>query len=251
MELGKEVLDKIGMLPSARIWREKLRQLTLPKKIEVNIGGTTTSFYIETSMEYNHFDDMKERDMIKTIISQLSSGDVFWDVGGGMGIYSCIIGNSMLDISVVCFEPHPGRYLRILENVSKNELNNIYCYNIALSDSVGNFKMPINYTDPNVSRSLSGTENYIESKCHIGHQIVEWGVPAPSVVKIDVEGAEYKTLKGMAELLNSIDFIIVEIHPDKIDKNPKDINKLLENRGFSVEKVSERGSQYHLLAKKL
>jgi len=247
----RRVLNKMGLLPYARLVRGKVTQLRLPETTTIDIAGTTTAFHIGTDMEFKHFTEkevVSERAVIDTLVEHLHAGDVFWDIGGGMGMHTCIVGNAVPEATVVAFEPHPGRHLRILENADVNDLENVYCYNLAVSDSFSRLELLINYSDPNVGRLLEGAETETASKQQRGDTLVDAGVPAPTVVKIDVDGFEHLVLEGLSELLDDIEFIIVEIHPNLLDVPPEAVEQRLVDTGFSLDNIGDRGDQYHVLA---
>ena len=59
-----------------------------------------------------------------------------------------------------------------------------------------------------------------------------------SLIKIDTEGYELRVLKGAEKTLKKVNFIIIEIHQNKMYKNynPKKIIKFLENKNFKIIK---------------
>ena len=71
----------------------------------------------------------------------------------------------------------------------------------------------------------------------------EENLPKPTVVKIDVEGAEMKVLHGMEQLLDSVEILYCEI-PHSMLANGKvsgeDVRNLLLTYGFELEVLDER-----------
>ena len=73
-------------------------------------------------------------------------------------------------------------------------------------------------------------------------------------MKIDVEGAEAKVLKGAAKLLNGPNrprLIFVEVHPDFLPAfgdSPEGVEELLRSAGYTLIATSRRAEQYHLVA---
>ncbi|MCK5092657.1 MAG: FkbM family methyltransferase [Gammaproteobacteria bacterium] len=78
--------------------------------------------------------------------------------------------------------------------------------------------------------------------------VEQQNVPAPTAVKLDVEGAEYLVLSGMEALLSSPDcrFLFIEVHPKDLPNfghSVEDVNNLLEKIGFSITNKITRGTE--------
>jgi len=77
----------------------------------------------------------------------------------------------------------------------------------------------------------------------------------PDVIKIDVEGFEYKVLQGAFQLLGSESpTLIVEIHPGQLKlsgDSDEQLLILLKKAGYSVKTIDRNpNSLYTILAKK-
>jgi FkbM family methyltransferase len=131
----------------------------------------------------------------------LRPGDVFYDVGANAGALSVFA--AALGCEVFAFEPVPETFRRLMENV---ELNMPHCsilpLNIALGSAEGRLRMTTGF----------GTGNHIVQP-HEGSVSVEVDVstldlltetyPAPTFLKVDVEGHELEVIKGAGALLDS------------------------------------------------
>ncbi|PYI83285.1 MAG: hypothetical protein DME26_15235, partial [Verrucomicrobia bacterium] len=62
-------------------------------------------------------------------------GDTFIDVGANIGFYSLVVVTTRPQIKVIAFEPNPKNYALLAENVRANQLTQITCEPVALSDS--------------------------------------------------------------------------------------------------------------------
>src|SRR5690606_19004116 len=76
-----------------------------------------------------------EKEETLYLSSILKEGDIFIDVGTNIGVFSLtaskIVGDRGL---VICFEPSPIIFQRLIENVRLNNFKNIDSRNIGLSD---------------------------------------------------------------------------------------------------------------------
>ncbi|HGE70501.1 TPA: FkbM family methyltransferase, partial [Candidatus Poribacteria bacterium] len=79
-----------------------------------------------------------ERAVIKDLLNNIRSGDTFYDIGAGLGAYSCLVAN--LVSKVVAFEPNPIVVERLKENVKLNCKPNVEVFNVAVSNSKGKTK---------------------------------------------------------------------------------------------------------------
>jgi FkbM family methyltransferase len=67
----------------------------------------------------------------------------------------------------------------------------------------------------------------------------------PTVVKIDVEGAESRVLNGMRGLMKERHpTLVVETHGDQLEF----VTLILTNAGYSIQNLADRGGMPHLLA---
>lgn len=71
------------------------------------------------------------------------------------------------------------------------------------------------------------------------------GLPGPTVVKIDVEGAEVAALRGMTETLRTHrPVVIVEVHSDQEGR----VRQELSRAGYKTVTQLNDGGMPHLLA---
>lgn len=164
----------------------------------------------------------------------LREGGVFWDVGANIGSYTLVA--SEPDVaSVVSFEPHPGTFQILAQNVEMNHRRNVQLFNLALGPTEDVVFL---------SNEQGSSTNCIEERP--SHQTVP--VPCrparafctdpqlrPQYVKIDVEGYEYDVLVGFAEWLPTIELLMIEINglSDSRGCGQDLIDHFLADRGFS------------------
>jgi FkbM family methyltransferase len=202
---------------------------------------------------------LNERQMISDLIDELEPSDVLYDVGAHIGFFSCFAANHLRDGTVVSFEPHPPNVTQLRKNLSYNNNEIVTVQPIALSDSEGQTQ----FTDVT---GLSSTTSFAsEGKTHSvkqmrGDSLAGDTIPNPTVVKIDVEGAEPMVIEGMKETLSNPNcrLIYCEIHLPKkgrpsIEDYGYDLEQLLERiekLGFHIVNNEWRGEAVHIKAKK-
>lgn len=172
---------------------------------------------------------IKEEGTIRWIEASVQPGDVVYDIGANIGLYTIVAGAKVGDAGCVyAFEPHVGSAGRLLRNVRVNKLApRVRVLSVALSDREG--FLPFNYTsnEPGSSGSQLGhafTEGgvpfdpvatEIKYATTVDTLIRELVIPPANVVKLDVDGNELAILTGMRGLLtrSGLRTVQVEIHP--------------------------------------
>lgn len=172
--------------------------------------------------------------LAEDLTSELGPGDCFWDVGSNIGLYTLLAASRGAD--VVAFEPSIENAATIERNLRQNELS-ARVIPKALSDEEG----PRDFTLDERETPGAGRGSLLDDwqdgetrtvECVRGDSEVESGdLPRPSVVKIDVEGAELSVLKGLGDLLEDIRLVYCELH----GINDHEVRRLLETRGFVID----------------
>ena len=151
---------------------------------------------------------------------RLQKGIIVVDVGAHYGFYS-IKAASLGALKVIAIEPHPQNFQILSYNKHQNNATNVILYNIALSDSEKQLKF---YVGPS---STSGTiveeqvnnhpidfdGEYLTVKTRTLDSILAEERISPTIIKIDVEGAELQVLHGAINCLKSSQVkLVVECH---------------------------------------
>ncbi|WP_227357621.1 FkbM family methyltransferase [Haladaptatus salinisoli] len=187
--------------------------------------------------------------MIADLLSRLEPADVFYDIGGYIGSYTCLAAAALPEGQVITFEPREPKAARIEANLARNNLAADVRHE-ALSNESGEASLSVNEV---AQLSTTGTE---QVSLRIGDKLVERGdVPPPTVVKIDVEGAELDTITGLEETLSRPDCRLVycEVHPTFLsdyDASEDDVRVALRKYGFSVKTLHNRGAEYFIRGEK-
>ncbi len=197
-----------------------------------------------------------EETVVEDLVSSINKSDVFYDIGANVGTYTCFAASKSPNGSVVAFEPEPDNATRLRENLS---LNDLYAevVEVALSNRTGTVNLELTGDEPGEGEHTivaSGADSgSIEVPTMRGDDLIEKrGLPAPTIIKIDVEGAEFMVLQGLAKTIEeNCRLIYVEVHPNKMLSGSEDqVVSFLEKRGFEVEYFTQRGDELFLRATK-
>lgn len=181
-----------------------------------------------------------ESEVLLALIEGLKGGGVLWDVGANIGLHSVTAKVLAPKAKVVCFEPSPSAIGRLWTHIA---MNGVDCEVVtsALSDEAGFVALNIASEGNNGMSSLSR----IEGRDYVGvarvwavsgDELIAAGqVPAPTVVKIDVEGHELAVLRGMKAALASPTCRRV-VFEDPPEDTP--VKALLRDAGFELSTLA-------------
>jgi FkbM family methyltransferase len=189
-----------------------------------------------------------ERRVLAVLTGAVKPGDVVWDVGANVGLYSeqfCQwVGE---DGFVVAFEPWAEGCERIRERLPDCQWLRVENIALGEADTTGRLvfgTMSVeNHIETEADR-LNGMMGSIPVVVCRGDTICNRLGKIPNVVKVDVEGYEEEVLEGMGGMLASpvLRGIMVEVHFLKLEKRgrltaPNHIQQLLEDKGFRTRWV--------------
>ena len=186
-------------------------------EVEVVDGPNRYRFRCQNLWEYLRCAGMfvKEPGTCAWINDTIQPGEVFYDIGANIGIYTVLAAFRVGPAGAVyAFEPHAGTFARLLDNLVANQLQRIVTpCSFALHDRAGlspfNYRSNVSGTSGSqlASRRLASEEVFDPTVTEIKHAtsidaLLDGGeFPAPHHVKIDVDGNELLILQGMAGLL--------------------------------------------------
>src|ERR1035441_2997124 len=145
------------------------------------------------------------------------------------------------DLRVVAFEPLPANLEAIRRNVALNGLGNVEIIDVALSDTEGTAELQLHSQKPWAKLDTSsdtGFQQGLQATAHLEVQVSTIDrqlqrLPAPDLVKIDIEGAEVAALRGATVLLTEHrPTIICEFHGTN-----EAVSELLESHGYTLQTV--------------
>lgn len=236
-------------------------------RFSVSIGDVTAWFvaHDRQSVENTLRRFREEQIVIKDMLNELNDGDVFYDIGANTGLYTCFASHRCSSGNVIAIEPYGPNIKELHQNVDLNG-ENVTIINKALSNETktGGLSVPDFDSPGHGTASIDdASKGYETVELVRGDELINQNdLPQPNVIKIDVEGAEPLVLEGLRETLQNEDCQLVycEVHlpvteerPSIYDHEvtPSDVRKRLEDWGYDVTRLLERGSEYTLKAQRL
>jgi FkbM family methyltransferase len=165
---------------------------------------------------------MWEPNLTHWISERLSDGDVFVDVGANVGYFSLLASTLVGRGHVVAVEPTPRAFAMLQESLRRSHTTNVRVVNAAAWHEPSVLKM---FSGPNLTMSSLMSDwaaQWNDHECcdvpaaRLSDILTAEEIRTARIVKIDVEGAEWHVIEGMAELLENCrdDLeIMVEVTP--------------------------------------
>ncbi len=194
-----------------------------------------------------------DRHVTDAFQSLVQPGDVFWDVGANLGFISVSLLHKFPGLKIVAFEPSPFMFSQLYLN---NQLHGdrMQILPLALADKEG-FRCFSMKTNRNTGQSTLQPEEDVAYDtsfgvyCETGDRLIAAGsVPPPTLIKIDVEGAEGMVLRGLSAALQSPKLRAIVFEGPTKDHDA--ILDLLRQNGFPTVIRLTEGAQTNFLAQR-
>ncbi len=138
----------------------------------------------------------------KLVRDETSPGMVVYDLGANAGFYTLLFSRHVGDSGrVYAMEALPENSAALLDHVKINCLSNVIVLPLGVSDREGLAPFIVS-PDSSMGRLGGGKEGLMVPVYSLD-ALIERGIPAPDLIKMDVEGAETDVLKGAGKLLAS------------------------------------------------
>jgi FkbM family methyltransferase len=184
----------------------------------------------------NYVDGTNELPVQRALAQYLKPGMVFYDIGANVGFFSLISARLVGPTGhVYAFEPVTENAMSLRLNARLNDLQNITVYEkgVSVSSGKGNLfltKHPGGATlasRETLNSTVKGTV-LIDLVC-IDDLIAQKLISPPSLIKIDVEGAELDVLRGMDQTINEHSPVIIYETDDRCEETLRRKNKEIDD----------------------
>lgn len=176
-------------------------------------------------------------------IKTFTKDDVFYDVGANIGLYS-IMAAKFMRATVFAAEIDLMNARMLYENVYMNNCQDnvtilpigldshshrekLFLKTMSYGDALHNLRQPNELiVDPDtiqVNVPVFSLDDLIRTL----------GLPAPTKIKIDVDGVDLDVLKGSISALNTVNSLVIEYPPNSVIRNQ--VHKFLSNLNFRFD----------------
>ena len=177
------------------------------------------------------------------------------DIGANIGYYTLIFAKLVGEGGkVFAFEPDPENFLILQENISINEYKNVVLVKKATSDKTGVAKLHLseaNRGDHRLFGPVGGRVIDIETIAL--DDFLQDSAENIDLIKMDVQGAEALTFKGMTSLIKRCPTlkIVMEFWPEGISESgiaPAELLNSIHRYGFVVYNINENAKRLELVS---
>lgn len=177
---------------------------------------------------------------------RLFAGDtpVLWDIGANIGYMSAEFLNLLPGAHVLAIEPLPDIFTILQQNLQEISPHRALCLNCAVSDHSGTARMQ------RISNNSGGS--FI---CNEGDEVTIVSgdtlldlAPAPTVIKIDVEGHEAQVLQGLKNVLSGTELRAVVFEHHTRTTMAEEVRTPLHKAGFKIFRIWKNALTWGLYA---
>jgi FkbM family methyltransferase len=162
------------------------------------------------------------------------------DLGANQGLYTLFLADLARRGKIFAFEPHPILYGQLVANVRQNRIENVNCYQTAVSSSSGSITLQLgrlNLGDNYIVTPGAGIVDTVQVKAVTLDELFA-AIPI-DFLKIDIQGWEADALAGGRQVLQRNQGILVlfEFWPFGLRRagaNPNRLLSYLTELGFSI-----------------
>lgn len=254
-KLTKEILDSRANIVKTGIFPKSKKHYLLKfdnYRIWINRNNALCSLdtFSEIFKEKGH-----------TVLSSFSGKNckIIVDIGANEGFYVMKVKETNPDVEVFAVEANPLMFKHLRDNIKENKIKKVHLFNKALCSKNGKVKFEI---VPEVG-AIGALDFRLQPRPWVRDEQIktvwvnamtlkklckDYFIDKIDILKLDVEGAEYKILKNSKSLLNKIEKIVVEYHSPEIRKN---ILCFLKKSGFKLIAEKSEGRCGDLYFKKM
>ncbi len=225
--------------------RRRVPSLSVPV---VDIGGARVRADLRTPLglelyRYGYRDAESE-----TLVRLLRPGDTFVDGGANVGIMALLGATTVGPAGrVVACEPSPGTMEMLQANADQNSFDGLELHRLALADRAGKARFVVFEEGSGLAsfapEADGGTE--VETTISTLDELTSPFRERVAVVKLDIEGAEVKAIRGARSLVAEAQPVfLIEVEPGHLARqgsSPEDLARELSPHGYEPYAITGPG----------
>jgi len=184
------------------------------------------------------------------------AGLTVYDVGSFEGLLALFFASRAE--RVICYEPNSRNHRRLLDNIELNGFTNVVVRKLGVGEAPQQVQLTWNPAMPGGASAESATAAHLQDTVSsaqvetipvttLDKDAEEHGLPAPDLIKIDIEGWELQALRGAGHLLRQFrPALFIEMHGETMAEKKRkvaDIVQFLEEAGYPVIEHVETGQR--------
>jgi len=215
---------------------------------------------VSTNWRVDHFFDAEPETL--DWLKRMTPDDILFDVGANVGVYS-LIAAKVHGARVFSFEPEAANFALLNKNILDNQCGDLICaYCLAIFDAVALDRFNVACLDAGNSMHAFGEARHAPDLMSSSTDLVPFeplhrqgavsfpideliarGLPAPTFLKVDVDGFEDKVVSGATSLIERPGRLTLLIEANSRVETHGRMLRHLEELGFSC---TARGSNFIL-----
>lgn len=183
--------------------------------------------------------------MVRSLVQQEIKPMTVIDVGANVGQFAIAAANLFAGARVYSFEPLPACFERLVKNVGK--FPQVTAVQAALGETTGSVQLRVNSHShsssllPLADAHRAAFPGAVElqrinvKKTTLDEALDGVELESPVLLKLDVQGYEAKTLRGGAELLKRVQWVVAEASLKPMYEGETlfmELARMMENSGF-------------------
>jgi FkbM family methyltransferase len=219
----------------------RLPLLLIPKHRVISIitGPLKGKKWIVGSHNHSAWLGTYERKQSLIFVDKCEGKHTLWDLGAHAGYYSLLFKTINSNSSVLAFEPVENNLRFLKKHIELNGLKNVFTFKNAVSNEEGVLKFA---RGNSVGGKLSGTGDMTVDVVKLSRLLKEKQIELPDVIKMDIEGAEYKVLKDIKPYLDSDKKPIIFLSTHGKEVQDKCLN-LMKSIGYKITPLDINNTQ--------
>lgn len=171
-------------------------------------------------------------------LDSVKPGDVVFDVGAHVGYYVALASQQVRPTGqVIAFEPRPLNLRFLKRHIRWNGLTNVQVLEVAVASEPGNASFDTR-TGTGTGRLSTGGDLLVQT-VSLDDLRRRGDLPAPDLLKVDVEGGELGVLNGAVETIrDSKPIILVATHDATIHA---EVTAFLDRLGYEWRVLDTQG----------
>lgn len=231
----------------AFVWQRFMRPYIIWRDVPVNartdFGALIQGRFPDILHIYLYFFGVWEPGVSRVFRHHLRNGDTVIDVGANVGVHTMLAAQIVgVQGRVYAIEASPTIFARLKENIARNRLQQVVPLNLAASDTHSQVTVYLGSAFNRGATTIvpdQPDQQEISAEAQVEARPLADIVPATAMrsarlIKIDVEGAEWLVLRGMRDLLGSLNHecvIVIEITLDALARFKVSLDDVIEMFG--------------------